>query len=230
MAKKKAKAEENILAVEEALSKTELFIEKHQKIIYIVVGIVVVAALIFFGYKKLYLAPKEKEAQSQMFMAEKYFDNDSLQLALNGDGNYLGFLSIIDEYGMTKTGNLAKYYAGISYLHLGDYNKAIDYLQRFKGRDVMVSSMALGAIGDAYLQLEQTRQALDYYLKAADDHNDDFTTPLFLMKAGQVYESLGDYHSALQLYERIKKDYRKSFEYRTIDKYIGRAKGYLGME
>ncbi|MCK5838441.1 MAG: tetratricopeptide repeat protein, partial [Bacteroidales bacterium] len=99
MAKKKDKTEENILAIEEALSKTELFIEKNQKMITIVVGIIVVVVIAFFGFRKLYLSPKESEAQTQMFMAEKYFDKDSMNLALYGDGNYLGFLDIIDEYG-----------------------------------------------------------------------------------------------------------------------------------
>jgi tetratricopeptide (TPR) repeat protein len=230
MVKKKEKAEEPIHAVEEALGKTELFIEKNQRIIYIVVGAIVVIALVFFGYKKLYLGPKEKEAESQMFMAEKYFEKDSLNIALNGDGNYLGFLNIIDDYGMTKSGNLAKYYAGICYLHLGEFENAIEYLNKFKGKDVMVSCMAIGATGDAYMELGRTEKALDCYIKAADRQSNEFTTPMFLMKAGLTYESLGKYADALKLYERIKNEYMKSFEYRSIDKYIARAKGYLGME
>ncbi|MCK4639195.1 MAG: tetratricopeptide repeat protein, partial [Bacteroidales bacterium] len=110
MAKKKDKTEEKIVAVEEVLGRTEQFIEKNQKILTIIVGIIVVLILGYFGYKKFYLAPLEKEAQSQIFMAEMYFEQDSLNRALYGDGNYLGFLDIIDEYSSTKTGNLANYY------------------------------------------------------------------------------------------------------------------------
>ncbi|MCX6235145.1 MAG: tetratricopeptide repeat protein [Bacteroidetes bacterium] len=230
MVKKKEKAEEPIHKVEEALSRTELIIEQNQKIIYIVVGAIVVLAIIFFGYKKLYLAPKEKEAESQMFMAEKYFEKDSINLALNGDGNYLGFLNIIDDYGMTRSGNLAKYYAGVCYLRLGEFENAIDYLEKFKGKDAVVSCMALGATGDAYMEIGQTDKALDCYLRAADHNKNEFSTPMFLMKAGLTYEHLGNYAEALKLYERIKNDFRKSFEFRSIDKYIARTKGFLGKE
>lgn len=227
MAKKKDRAEENILAVEEALSKTEVFIERNQKILYIIIGVIVVVVLGIFGFKRLYIGPKEKEAQSQMFMAEKYFEKDSLKLALNGDGNYLGFLDIIDDYKLTKTGNLAHYYSGICYLHLGDYQAAIDYLKKFHSKDQMVSSMALGAIGDAYMELDKKDDALDYYLDAAENNNNEFTTPMFLMKAGMTYELKGNYAEALELYERIRNEFRNSFEFRSIDKYIARVKGSM---
>src|SRR5512137_655283 len=105
MAKQVDKTEERIVKVEEAFSKTEQFIERNQKIILIIVGALVIVVLGFFGFKRFYLAPKEKEAQGQMFMAEKYFEMDSISKALNGDGNYLGFLDIIDQYGITKSAN-----------------------------------------------------------------------------------------------------------------------------
>ncbi|HOW24920.1 MAG TPA: tetratricopeptide repeat protein [Bacteroidales bacterium] len=228
MAKKKDRAEENILAVEEALSKTELFIEKNQKILYIIIGVIVVVVLGIFGFKKLYLAPKEKEAQSQMYMAEKYFEKDSLKLALNGDGNYLGFLDIMEDYKLTRTANLAQYYSGICYLHLGDYQAAIDYLKKFKSKDQIVSSMALGAIGDAYMELNEKDDALDYYLRAAETNKNNFTTPMFLMKAGMTCELEGKYDRALELYEQIRTEFRSSAEFRNVDKYIARAKGMLG--
>ncbi len=228
MAKKKDKAEENILAVEEALSKTEVFIERNQKILYIIIGAIVVIVLGIFGFKKLYIAPKEKEAQSQMYMAEKYFEKDSLRLALNGDGNYLGFLDIISDYRLTKAADLAHYYSGICYLNLGEYQTAIDHLEKFKGKDQIVSSMALGAIGDAYLELDNREKALDYYLKAVDNNTNAYTTPMFLLKAGMTCELKGNYAKALQLYERIRDEFRTSNEFRNIDKYIARVKGLMG--
>lgn len=228
MAKKKDKAEENILAVEEALSKTEVFIERNQKILYIIIGAIIVIVLGIFGFKKLYLAPKDKEAQSQMYMAEKYFEKDSLRLALNGDGNYLGFLDIISDYKLTKAADLAHYYSGICYLHLGEYQTAIDHLMKFKGKDQIISSMALGALGDAYLELDNRDKALDYYMKAAENNSNDFTTPMFLLKAGMTCELKGNYAKALELYERIRDEFRTSNEFRNIDKYIARVKGLMG--
>jgi len=227
MAKQKDKAAENIQAVEEALSKSEMFIVKNQKFLSIGIGVIIIIVLAVFAFKRLYIAPKEAEAQNQMFIAEKYFEKDSMNLALYGDGNYLGFLDIADDYKMTKSANLAKYYSGICFLNLGDYDQAITYLKKFKGKDEMVSTMALGAIGDAYMELGDKDKALDYYIKAANHKTNDFTTPLFLMKAGMTHEQLGQTEKALKLYKRIKKDFDKSFEGRSVDKYITRAESMI---
>jgi len=159
-----------------------------------------------------------------MFMAEKYFEKDSVNLALFGDGNYLGFLDIIDDYKMTKSANLSKYYAGICYLKLGNWEEAISYLKKFKKKDEMVSAMAIGAIGDAYMEMSDPDKAAGYYMKAANDRTNEFTTPLFLMKAGITYEQMGEWDKALKAYERIKNEYDKSFEGRGVDKYLIRAK------
>jgi len=204
MVKKQDKTEGGIVAVEEALSKTEHFIEKNQKILTIIIGAIVIVVLVFFGFKRFYMAPKEKEAKEQMFMAEKYFEIDSLNLALNGDGMYPGFLEIIDDYSMTEGANLSKYYAGICYLKLGNFDEAIDHLKSFKGKDQVLGPMAKGAIGDAYLELGQQGKAADFYTEAAEMKDNEFTTPIFLMKAGWTYEIQKDYKNALKNYERIK--------------------------
>lgn len=224
MAKKKGTSDDRLVAVESALSKTEQFIENNQKIITIVVGIIVVLVLGYFGYKKLYLAPLNKEAQSQMYMAQLYFQQDSLDRALYGDGNYLGFLDIIDDYGSTKSGNLANYYAGVIYLKQGQFESAIDFLNDFESEDQIIGPMALGAMGDAYIELGEPGTAINYYLKAANTHVNNFVTPVFLLKAGWTYEELDEPSKAMRIYERIKTDYPNSNEAREIDKYIYRAK------
>ncbi len=227
MAKKQDKTEGGIVAVEEALSKTERFIEKNQQLLTIIIGVIVVVVLVFFGFKRFYMAPREKEANEQMFMAERYFEIDSLNLALNGDGMYPGFLEIIDDYGMTKGANLSKYYAGVCYLKMGNFEEAIDHLKSFKGKDQVLGPMAKGALGDAYLEMDQAAKAAGAYLEAADLNENEFSSPLFLMKAGWTYEILKDYKKALEIYERIKFKFPASNEAREIDKYIARAKGMM---
>jgi tetratricopeptide (TPR) repeat protein len=224
MAKKKDSAEERIEAVEHALSKTEQFIESNQKILTYVIGGIILVILLFFIFKKYISSPREKAAEAAMFRAEYYFEQDSLDLALNGDGENNGFLAVIDDYGSTKAGNLAKYYAGLCYLNKGEYQKAVDYLKKFSGEDLIVSGMALGALGDAYMQLNQTSKALDYYLKAAEQHPNDFVSPTFMMKAGWSYEILGEWKKAKEIYEKLKKEYPQSREAREVDRYIARAK------
>ena len=220
---KKDTKDEGLEIVEGALTKGERFIEENQKILtYIIVGIVAIFA-IYLAFKRFYVKSKEEEAQKQMFVAEQYFEKDSFKLAINGDGNYLGFLDIINEYGITKSANLAEYYTGISYLKLGEYEKAIEHLKEFDADDKMLEPEALGAIGDAYVELDKTDDAIGYYLKASEYEN-EFLTPYFYMKAGLIYEEKGDYKKALELYERINNDYKKSNEGRYIEKYIQRAK------
>ncbi len=228
MAKKADHTEDRIQIVEEALGKTEQFIEKNQKLISIVVGAIIVIVLGYFGFKKFYVEPLETEAQSQMFMAEKYFELDSLNLALNGDGNYLGFLDIIDDYGMTKASDLSHYYAGICYLKKGDFENAVDYLESFSADDNAVAPMAKGAIGDAYVEMSDLNKAKKYYLEAAEMVLNDFSTPAFLMRAGLTSEEMGEYQEAKNLYERIKKEYPVSSEGRTIDKHLGRVNTLMG--
>ena len=218
--KTKDVTEERLEAVEEALTRTEKILEKHQKNILSGIAVVIIIVLAYFSFQKYYLEPKEKVAAEQMWMAEKYFGMDSIQLALNGDGNYLGFLDIIDEYGITKTANLATYYAGVCYMQLGKYEEAIDYLSDFKSSDKVLAPMALGAIGDSYMELGKVDKAATYYLEAADKENNAFTSPVFLQKASWAYELKEDYKKALQLQKRLKTDYPNTSEGREADKYI----------
>jgi tetratricopeptide (TPR) repeat protein len=159
-----------------------------------------------------------------MFQAEKYLEMDSLKLALNGDGNYLGFLDIAREYKFTHSGNLAKYSAGICYLHLGNFNEAINFLNKYSKKDKVIASLAIGATGDAYVELGNLEKGISKYIEAADYAKNSFNTPLFLMKAGEIYELTGKFPEALKLYQRIEIQYPESTEGTTIAKYIARVK------
>ncbi len=226
-AKKIDHTEDKIEGIESARSRTELYIEENQKSLTVIVLAIAIIVIGFTLYKRYIVGPKEVEAQSQMYIAEEYFEKDSFNLALNGDGNNMGFLEIIDEYGITRSANLANYYTGISYLHLGEYENAIDYLKDFDSKDQVVKSVATGAIGDAYLELDNEKDALSMYLKAAKQRKNEFTSPIYMMKAAQVYEGQEDYKKAIALYEEVKKEYPESNEAKDIDKYIARAEMLL---
>jgi tetratricopeptide (TPR) repeat protein len=218
------KDEKNI-DISETLSKTEKYIEENRRTLSIAVGVVVVIIVGYLLYSKMYVGGKEKEARAQMFIAEQYFKNDSLRLAINGDGNYPGFEEIANDYSVSPSGNLAKLYLGMSHLRMGKYQEAIDDLKSYDGNDMITSSLALSAIGDAYMELNQPDDAISYYEKASNKNANNFTTPLILMKLGGAYESKGQYKEAAEAYERIKKDYPKSAEGMEAEKYIARSKG-----
>jgi len=228
---KKSKTEnpQTIKSVEETLTRTEQFLEQNYKSLLIVLGVFVIAAGIIW-LSKIYLGKRDDEAKSQMYQAERYLEMDSLRLALNGDGNYLGFLDIADSYKFTSTGNLARYSAGICYLHLGEFELAIEMLSGYKTKDKVLSSLATGAIGDALIETGEISKGVDKYLEAADMAENSFNTPLFLMKAGEIYELEGDYKNALSIYQRIKDEYPESTEGNSIDKYIARINILAGSQ
>jgi tetratricopeptide (TPR) repeat protein len=222
----KNKKDENpttISSVEETLTRTEQLLEENYKVLLI--GLATIIILVGLGWLgKLYLGKRNDEAQSQMFHAERYLEMDSLKLALNGDGNYPGFLDIANDYKLTKAGNLARYSAGICYLHLGNYNEAIDYLNKYSKKDKVIGSLALGAKGDAYVELGNIEKGISNYIEAADYAKNSFNTPIFLMKAAELYEMSGKFPEALKLYERIENEYPESTEGTSVEKYIARVK------
>jgi len=222
MSKQTPKAADNLKEVEHALTSAELFFEKNAKLISIIFGAAVVLALLLLATHRFYTIPHEAKAKEQIFTAEQYFEKDSFNLALNGDGNYPGVLDIIDNYGRTPAGNLAKYYAGISYLHLGKYKEAIEYLEAFKTDDILLKPVTTGAIGDAWAEQGNKEKAVKYYTEAAETSTNNFTTPVFLLKEGRMYEMMGNKEKALSTYKLIKDKYGDSNEGRMADKYIAR--------
>lgn len=229
MAKKSKEAEKDevIVDVEEVYSKTEDFINTNQNLIMGVVGGIIAIIVAFYAYNRVYLEPLEQEAHGQMFAAEQYFQKDSFDLALNGDGNYLGFIDIADEYGNTSAGNLAHYYAGICYLRTGDYETAIEELESFDGSGEMLGAVAVGAIGDAYMELDDVDEALTHYEKAIAASENNFTSPIYLQKAGFAAEKAGNFDKAIDYYTQVKEKYPTTNEGRNADKYIARAEANL---
>ena len=218
--------------LDETASKSEQWIEKNSKpLFYSLVGIVVIF-LAFLGYNKYIVEPNELEASNELAFPRKYFDEaatagsgiDSLlNLGLEGaDGKY-GFVDIASSYSGTDAGNLANYYAGASYLQMKQYDKAIEYLSKFDSDDEMLGPVALGAIGDAFSDINQQEDAIEYYEKAANKKDNEFTTPLFLYKAGQTAMSLKQYSKAEKLFTQIKTKYSKSDQGKDIEKFINAA-------
>lgn len=220
---KKHDANKGIQNVEETLTRTEQFLEDNYKPLLYALGVVVVLIGLIWLVKFMG-ERRNKEAQVEMWRAEQYFAQDSFRLALNGSGNDLGFLDVIDSYGGTKAGKLCHFYAGACYLYLGEYQNAIDHLKKYNIKDEVIAHEAVAMTGDAYVELGQTDKGIEYYLEAADMASEAFHTPIYLMKAGELYEDKGSYDKALEVYNRIKDEYPESNEGRMIEKYIARVK------
>ncbi|RFZ91869.1 hypothetical protein D0C36_10490 [Mucilaginibacter conchicola] len=203
--------------------KSGSFVQENQKSLLFIAAAVVVMIVIYIAYLRLYLGPREGEAAGKMYAAQDYWNNKEWDKAINGDAGYPGFKKIIADYSNTKTANLAYFYLGTAYLNKGEYRQAIENLTNFRGDDNMVAAEALGATGDAYVELKDLEKAETYFKKAADKASNKFLSPLYLKKLGLVYEAKKDKAAAADTYKKIKSDYPESAEAQSIDAYIGRV-------
>ena len=210
----------NAEAVVEAVSKTEKFFNENGKLLSIIAAAVVVVAAGIFCWHKFAYQPKVEEAQGQMAYAEQNFRAGNYETALNGDGNVLGFVQVMDEYG-AKAGKSVYFYAGVCELQLGNWDAAIKYLNSYKGKDAILAARAAACIGDAYIGLEDYSKALAQFEKAANMADNLFAAQ-YLVKAGVTAEKLGQDAKALEFYKKVKDQYPSSMEGYDVDKYIGR--------
>lgn len=210
--------------IDEAVISSGNFLFKYQKQLIIAVAALIVIIGVYWAYKVFIVEPKTQDAQVALFKGEQYFQSGMDSLALNGDGNgYIGFIGIISEYGSTKTGDLAKAYAGLSYARLGQYEQALSYLKDFSGGDDMVTPAVKGAIGDCLVNTGKAEDAISYFESAAKDADDALLSPIFYKKAAIVYRDLKKYDKVIDLFTKIKNNYMASPEAAEADKYIAEA-------
>ncbi|HLZ16553.1 MAG TPA: tetratricopeptide repeat protein [Cyclobacteriaceae bacterium] len=223
MAKKEESKDllENAEVIQAKLEGIEHWAERNPKIIIGIVAALVLAVGGYFGWR-YYIDSQESEAQKEMFQAVRYFEADSLNLALNGDGNNLGFLQIIDEFGLTPAGSLANFYAGAICLKQAKYSLAIFYLEDYKTNDMLVQPRAYSLIGDAYMEQKDYENASKWYDKASNYKPNKEFTPTYMMKAGLAYEKLNKNDKAKEIYQRVIDTYWESSEVQNAKKYKAR--------
>jgi tetratricopeptide (TPR) repeat protein len=219
MAKKEENKEllENPEVIKQKLEGVEHWIEENPKVVFGVLGAIVLIIGGYFGYHH-WVGSQDEQAQREMFQAIRYFEADSLNLALNGDGNNLGFLQVIDDYSMTDAGKLANFYVGFIYLKQGKFKPAILYLEDFKAKDLLVQARAYSLIGDAYMELKDFEHAVTYYNQAAEYKPNKFFSPSYLMKAALAYEKLNKNDKAKEAYQKIIDQYWDSNEFQDARK------------
>ena len=224
MAKQEIK-QEQVLNMEEAVSRSEAFINKNKKTIITAVCAVVVLIAAGILVSTFVIKPREQKAAEALFAGERYFQNGDYETALNGDQyEYAGFEAVADQYGCTKAGKLAKAYAGLSLAHLNRYEEAIPMLEAFKGKDAMVAPSVLAALGNCYAHTGNDAQAAAALVKAAQAADNNLLSPAYLIQAGQIFEKLGKNADALKAYQEVKDKYYGSTQAMNIDMYIERVK------
>ena len=223
MAKQNNKAANQKNVEFDELTSTEGFFDKYKNIlIYSGIGIVVVLVGIL-GYQKLVSEPNEIESQEAIANALYDFEADSLTTAAEGTADYMGFEEAAESYSGTSGGDIANYSMGIISMENGDFETALDYFGECDFEDVMVGNMNIGLQGDCYVELGDYEKAAELFEQAANREPNEFTTPMYLKKAGLTYEELGDLDKAIAAYTKIKDEYPQSSEGADIDKFIARA-------
>ena len=231
MSKKKnvKQTDKNLEGIEQALTRSEQFIEDNQKVLTYILGGLIVVLLIIIGGNRYYLKPLNEEAAADMYYAERFFEMDSFNLALNGYGTYPGFLNVLDDYGISKSGKISRYYAGVCYHQLGDYEAAVDLLNKFKTDDLLVGAAKYSTLGDAYVEMGDLNKAISAYKRGIDKYENNFSSPILLKKLGLVYEELGNLNDALDTYKVIESNFPGSAEGKEIKKYIGRVESKMSL-
>ena len=231
MSKKKnvKQTDKNLEGIEQALTRSEQFIEDNQKALTYILGGLIVILLIIIGGNRYYLKPLNEEAAADMYYAERFFEMDSFNLALNGYGTYPGFLNVIDDYGISKSAKISRYYAGVCYHQLGDHEAAIQLLNKFKTNDLLVGAAKYSTLGDAYVEMGELNKAIAAYKSGIEKYENNFSSPIILKKMGLVYEELGQLDNALETYQNIESTYPGTPEGKEIKKYIGRVESKMSL-
>jgi len=201
---------------------SEDFVKKNRNMLiglFVVIAAAIVGGFFYYNYRNT----QNTEAQAAMFQAVYYFEADSLNAALKGDGQYKGLTAIADQYGSTKAGNLAKFYAGVALLKQGKYQDALNYLEDYKSDDLILQGRAYALQGDANLELGKKAEAAELYVKAADYKGNEFFSPQYLLKAGMAYELNNNNKAAVEVYDRIMNNYVNAPEVNDAKKYKARA-------
>lgn len=215
---------ENQEVIAEKVQGAEHWVEENPKIVFGALGVIVLIVGSYFGYR-YWANSQDEQAQKEIFQAQRYFEADSLDLAMNGDGNVLGFKQIIEDYPMTKAGNLANFYAGAICLKQGKFPLAIVYLNDFSSNDKLVQARAYSLTGDAYMEQKKYEEAAEFYTKAANYEPNKYFSPTYLMKAALAYEKLNQNDKAIKAYERIIDEFWDSSDVQNAKKYKARLDG-----
>lgn len=231
MSKKKnvKQTDKNLEGIEQALTRSEQFIEDNQKALTYILGGLIVVLLIIIGGNRYYLKPLNEDAAADMYYAERFFEMDSFNLALNGYGTYPGFLNVIDDYGISKSAKISKYYAGVCYHQLGDHEAAVNLLNKFKTDDLLVGAAKYSTLGDAYVEMGDMNKAISAYKSGIEKYENNFSSPIMLKKLGLVYEELVQLDDALEAYKVIESNYPGTAEGKEIKKYIGRVESKMAL-
>jgi len=217
-----ATPQETVYEESNALETVQVFYEQKKKTISTVTTVILVVVVGYFGYMKMYKGPNDEKAAAAMYWPQLYFQYDSLNQALNGDGKNLGFSKLATKFSGTPAGNLAHYYEGVCYLKMGDFAKAIKSLESFDGKGTNLGHQAEGITGLAYMESGNSAKAIECFKKATADKDDVLVTPMYLFHLGMAYQAAGQNNEAKEAFKRLRDEYPRSTQAKDMDKELAK--------
>ncbi len=209
---------ESAEALKQEINKAEGFLKTNQKMLTVVAATIVGAIVGYFGFN-YWMDTQNQEAQVAMVDATFAYEADSLSQALNGVGGGDGMLAVADDFGSTKAGNLAHFYAGTALIKQGKFDEAIEHLEDFSSKDLVLQGKAYALIGDAYMEKDNASEAANFYKKAAGYQSNKFLTPGYLIKLALAQETAKDNAAAIKTYDALIQDYPAATETINAKKY-----------
>ncbi len=185
------------------------FFDQNRTLVYGVAGALVVAILVFVGAGYL-SSQRETRAADEMAPAVRNYEQALYDEALNGVGGSPGLLQVIDSYGGTEAGNLARFYAADAYYRMGNHDEALSLFRQYEKDNDYLGASAYAGEADILAQRGEHADAARLYERAAEANEDDQLSPQYLVKAGRAYEAAGDSDRAVRVYERVAEDYPDS--------------------
>lgn len=214
--------------IQTAIGRTERFIYNNAKMLLTILGALILISLVLIWYFRIHKHNQSDKAGAMLFVAEQQFANNEFETALNGDGNNPGLLDVIDQYGATNEGNMAKFYAGVSYFKMGDYDNALKFLHKYKetkgAPNQIVNALNKGLQGDIHVQKEEYDKAAKMFEEAVNVSSNSFTTPLYLKKLALVYSEQGKHEKSAEALERIIREFPTSMQAYDAEKFLGAEK------
>jgi len=204
-----------------AYVKVTSFYDRNKKNISIGIVTVVVIAAVVFGYLKN-RGDDNQKAFVQLGRVFETYDAGDFQLAIDGapEKNIPGLKSIVDNYGSTKGGELARFYLANAYFQLSKYDEALKEFEDFSPPDESLACSRLSGIAGSYEGLGRHREAAEYFERAATQDSKDINAAENLNNAARNYGEAGDKAKAIEVYKRLKKNYPTTNFAREADRFI----------
>ncbi len=197
-------------------------IEKNRSVVLAGAAVVVIVVVAVVGFSML-MAQRDKTAVDRMAGAVRAWESSDYRGAIDGTDQFMGLSAVIEEYGSTRTGNLARYYAADAHFQLGEYDQALELFEAYDKEANHLGAAALAGEAAIHATRGENEEAGDLYRRAATIFTSDVTSPMYLLKAGQAYEAAGRAAEARRAYEQIRDDYATSQEARDIAFFLARV-------